>query len=334
MLGARDCLKSIARIGLTSDRIFRALCGKQLAVFMFHDVSENPSKFSEVYNLNVAPNVFDSQLKLIKKYFRVIDPREVNDILDINEPLALITFDDGLPGYFENAIPILNANDCPSIIFLNMEPVLGGTFWSGLVTYVCNFDSEFRSWVAAEHPDQKSVDFLMVSRDLVNQYLASRSDPSAYLKIVADFHGGFADIRMLEYAARCRGVYFGSHLFNHYNAANISESELTEAFQMNEVALRHYEKSLPLFSYPFGQPNSCFNARTHKLLLTLGASRLFDSVPLFNRRADSKLLHRINMTNDVVDEVAFKERVMLPSWRVAISNSVSSSYMTGRASGL
>jgi peptidoglycan/xylan/chitin deacetylase (PgdA/CDA1 family) len=286
---------------------------------MFHDVSAEPSVFSTEYNLNVSPDNFSKQLGFINKYFRVIDAKQLLELDSLEEPTALITFDDGLKGYFETALPILTQNNCPSLIFLNMEPVEGGVFWSGLVTYICDIDPDFRKWLEESFPQLVGVSFLTIGEELVWQFVNSRPvGREKYLEIVRDFHNGFANREMLEKAAGVPGVYFGSHLYNHFNAVQLSMENLKDSYVRNMNSLSRYKNVVPMFAYPFGQPGSCLNANTHSILRDLGAKRLFDSVQLFNSSPDNFLLHRVNMTNDIFDVATFKRNLILPSWRNAI----------------
>ena len=113
-----------------------------LTVFCFHDISNNPSEFSYNYDLNIPPEIFDYQIDFIDRNFNVISPDELlTDQIPTNA--ALITFDDGFKSYFTNAIPILEKYNLPSIIFLNIEPIKGAVFWSGLITYLCDKSPDF-----------------------------------------------------------------------------------------------------------------------------------------------------------------------------------------------
>lgn len=309
----RNVANKIVRIGLSSDKIFQQLCGRRAYIFLFHDVTEKPSQFTSAYSLGVSLECFEAQILWIKKHFKIIDPNQLITNESGERPQALITFDDGLPGYFLNAVPILQKHKCPSIIFLNMEPVQGGVFWSGLATYVADHDPRFHKWRTTVSLAEPDINFLNITPQIVNDYLTWRGDSVEYLREVHKFHGGFATSEMLENAARLPGVYFGSHLFNHRNATTLTPQELTESYLKNERALQGYSNYCNLFSYPFGQPGSCFNRETNRIILSLGAARLFDSIQLSNNRRDAKLLHRINMTDDVVSEALFKKRVLAPS---------------------
>ena len=116
---------------LITDKIFRILISNKILVLLFHDVSINPSSFSKNYNLNIKPKNFEKQISIISEYFNFIEPKE---LLNKNtRPQCLITFDDGLHSYFDNALPILEKYNAPSIIFFNLEPMNDRYFWAALI---------------------------------------------------------------------------------------------------------------------------------------------------------------------------------------------------------
>src|SRR3990172_11431103 len=169
------------------------LLKRTLSVFVYHDVSNHPSEFSRLYNLNVFPTIFDFQIKFIKNKFTIISP---DDLLSSPIPpkAALITFDDGFRSYFKNAIPILESHEVPSINFLNMELFHGAVFWSGLITYLCEKRQDFRHYLKGLLSDKifnkKTPLFLFCSRNLVRSYLNIMN--ISFEKEVSQFVGEFA----------------------------------------------------------------------------------------------------------------------------------------------
>ena len=149
-----------------------SLLKDSLTVFVYHDVSEHPSEFSHRYDLNVTPERFNYQIEFIKSKFNMISP---DDLLSHRIPprAALITFDDGFRSYFKNAIPILERHNVPSIIFLNMEPIEGGMFWAGLITYLIEKKEDFKKYLNSSLLEGTSKKPLVLysSRKIVNSYL-------------------------------------------------------------------------------------------------------------------------------------------------------------------
>ena len=95
-------------------RIINNILKNAVVIFVYHDVSNNPSPFSKKYNLNIPPDVFYSQVRAINNIFNIISP---SDLINSNfeRPAALFTFDDGFKSYFNNALPILEEFNSPSM---------------------------------------------------------------------------------------------------------------------------------------------------------------------------------------------------------------------------
>ena len=109
-------------------RIINNILKNAVVIFVYHDVSNNPSPFSKKYNLNIPPDVFYSQVRAINNIFNIISP---SDLINshFERPAALFTFDDGFKSYFNNALPILKEFNSPSINFINYDVINGELFW-------------------------------------------------------------------------------------------------------------------------------------------------------------------------------------------------------------
>lgn len=95
-----------------------------LAIFVFHEVTENPSPYSRQCSTHCNESLFRRQLKWIRDRFLVIHPLQL-DQGTIPPGSALLTFDDGYKSFRTVALPILEDADLPSIVFLNMDVVEG-----------------------------------------------------------------------------------------------------------------------------------------------------------------------------------------------------------------
>lgn len=272
---------------------------RALVVFVYHEVSNNPSEFSKIYGLNVSPDVFEYQITFIKNNFNVISP---DDLLESRIPpkAALITFDDGMKGYFKNAVPILERHELPSIVFLNMGPVMGKIFWSGLITYLCEKKEDFVHFIKEKLPlPQSSIPlYLYCSREIVELYLESSEKQFEDFKDeINKFVGEFASEEDLGYAARKENVFFGNHLFNHHVPVLMSDDALVESYLKNRDALKKYPNYRDMFAFPFGQPNTCFTYDQIKLLLQTGAKKVFSTYPLINSDVTQPYLHRVPLSS-------------------------------------
>jgi hypothetical protein len=252
-----------------------SLIKNALSVFCYHDVTNNPSELSQKYDLNVYPQIFDFQIGFIKKNFNIITP---DDLLENRIPAsaALITFDDGFLSFFEEAIPILEKHQVPALIFLNMEPVQGAVFFSGLITYLCNKEPEFVAYLEEKRVGDRAYPlFLSCSQEIVTEYL--KQVENDFATEVSAYHGKFAREVHLQNAAKNRLIYFGNHLYNHYVPRLLSDRDLVSSFEKNVYYLKRYQNYRNLFSFPFGQPNSCFSDDQVSLLQEKFDSIVFSS---------------------------------------------------------
>lgn len=278
-----------------------------LTVFLYHDVSETPGEFSRVYDLNVDPRVFRFQMEFIQEHFNVISP---DDFLQSHLPAraALVTFDDGLRGYFQNAVPILAELQIPSLIFLNMEPIQGEIFWSGLITYLCYKKADFVTFLKQKIRviDDSQPLYLYCSKALVEEYLGQQT--AALQAEAAVFTGEFAQEQDLRKTAGNPLVFFGNHLFNHEVPIFMPKEALVGSFLKNTRALKEYPGYRNWFSFPFGQPGSCFTREQIAILRQQGAQKIFSAYPLVNFDARSHYLHRIalNSSHDSFSKIWFQ----------------------------
>jgi peptidoglycan/xylan/chitin deacetylase (PgdA/CDA1 family) len=295
-------------------------------VFLYHEVSKEPSEFHRRYNLNVDPDVFKEQIEIIKSIFSVISPAEFLS-QNYKKPAAVITFDDGAKGYFDNALEILRKHNCASIIFLNMGPVHGEIFWSGLVNYLCDYDKKFAEYIKSEYGDEiKKPHFLYIKPEYIDGYIDSNNKDSIYRE-ARKFYGTFATPADLRKCSTNSLVSFGNHLFNHYNSALCSKNELVENYRIGQKEIDIYPNATKLFSYPFGQKDTCYTDETNRLLDDIGAECIFTAHPQ-NFRSKGPVYHRYAMTESVKDEKQLRmllsyKRIQqsLESWHVPIMGS-------------
>ncbi|MFH1441060.1 MAG: polysaccharide deacetylase family protein [Candidatus Omnitrophota bacterium] len=300
----------ILGLPLRSGRVFQAMCKDSIFIFNYHEVNANPSLFTRKYRLNVPPELFSQQLKWIKQYFNVISPVQlIENKFDL--PAALITFDDGFASTFEIAAPILRSNNIPAVVFMNMAPVEGKIFWPGLTTYLCYYDKAFPEYMLKRHNKSGHTLFLYCRQEEVDEYV-SRNNARKIYDDARAYYGTFANLNHLR-ASSDYGLFLGNHLYNHYNAAILTPEDLKDSYITNENKLRKYSNNINCFSYPFGQPQTCYNAQTDRVIFSMGAKRVFTAYASQNRDPHSKRLHRLSMHDNLKDEQSFKNHVVMPS---------------------
>jgi hypothetical protein len=264
--------------------------GHGLTVFAFHDVSNTPSEFANQYGLVVSTKTFERQILWIKANFEIVHPSSILAEKPLPKRAAVITFDDGYLGTFENGLPILERLGVPSVIFLNMQPILHGT--PVLSATACFLDrtspnfAKFCQGAGLKPPFHLSLN-PSVWKDYELKYGLSEQSS------IAKFQGKFADTGNLRQWDGHPLVGYGNHFFEHWNAAALSREELQDQYSHNEAELLKFSSRINLFAFTNGQPDTCFSWRDVDLLKTLGAGRVFSTAGGVNHGLDEFLLGRI-----------------------------------------
>ena len=264
-------------------------------------------------SLNVPPTLFAKQMDFISDNFNVIDPDQLMEG-DYERPAALITFDDGMLGYFSNAVPIMTDRQIPSINFLNMDTIEGNPSWAGLVTYLADVDVDFQRKIGHDE-DGPPVEITLVSPGIVREYLSSMGDESLVGR-VREFTGAIATRRDLEAVQDSSLVFLGNHLANHYSTLTLGKEELSEQYSRNQSLLNHYANARPMFAYPHGR----FRPIQNDLLGSLGAEAIFYSSEGINRRVSGRFYNRLSVDShmtcveDLVGQIRWVEFRRSMNW--------------------
>jgi len=308
----KEYIKKALSAGLHCDRLFQRMCEDLIFIFNYHEINDNPSMFSQEFGLNVPPSLFLQQLKWIKQYFNVISPTQLLGN-DYDLPAALITFDDGYASTFEKAAPILYSNRLPATVFINMAPVEGAIFWSGLVTYLCYHDKAFEGYMLKQFNKADCNLHLYCRQEEVDEYI-SRNDTQKIYKAARAYYGAFGNLGHLRTSSDY-GLFLGNHLYNHHNAIILTPDELRNSYITNENNLKEYSNFVNLFSYPFGQPETCYNAQTDDIIFLMGAKKVFSAYAYPNKDPQSRRLHRLSMFDNIKDDLSFRYNRFIYNWK-------------------
>jgi len=284
-----------------SRNFFNKVFKNAVVIFVYHDVSSKPSEFSKKHNLNIPPDVFFSQVKIINNMFNVISPPELIDG-NFARPAALFTFDDGFKSYFNNALPILDEFNCPSINFINYDVIIGELFWPSLTTYLCEYDTNYSEYkIANKINDCKEPEFLFLDEKSVDTYI-KRINKKRLVKLVREYQGEFASESDLLKSNEFHRAFLGSHLYKHINCANISINYLKELQNKNVGYLSKYSNYINYFAYPFGQPITCFNNKTNSVLIQQNVKKIFSSSGSINFDSSKIIMDRVDLNESINSE--------------------------------
>ncbi len=307
--GSAACgmLRAAKRHLAASPSVSRRLLRNALVVFLWHEVSDDPSEFNQLFDLNVPPAVFSKQLDLIQESFHVI---ALSQLLrrDYPTPAALITFDDGNLSYFQQALPILREKGIPSIQLLNMASIRGDVCWSGLVSYLQHCEPGFYE-TRSSRPTRD--DFCRFSESEVRRYLES-VDTDQFMERVRRFRGPVATEADLQAVSNDPSVSLGNHLYNHYNATVLSD-RLRDEYRKNQRILDNHPRGRRVFGYPF----SAFNEQTQQVLREEEVQVVLIGGGFPNLRRDGHTFYRVELGPSVATRRALMVGVLqqyLSAW--------------------
>lgn len=265
-----------------------------LTVFVYHDVSNKPSKFTEENNLVVTPDTFEKQINWIKNNFEIIHPSIILSNQQLPKRAAIISFDDGYRGTFNFGLPLLKKLNIPAIIFLNMQPIIfRKPILSAISYYLSETEPSFDNF--CKDSRLKPPYHLSLNPSVLKNYIHKNHD-IPYDEIIK-YQGEFVDIETLKKWDGNPLVCFGNHLFEHWNAIALTSDELKNQYLNNEYAMSKFASKVNLFAFTNGQPNTCFSMRDIELLNNLGVSRVFSAVGGVNKGHKEFLLGRIPLLN-------------------------------------
>ena len=302
----RRMLSSVLRVGsdaLAREPVAKRLLRNALVVFLYHEVSDQPSQFNQMFHLNVPPQIFARQLDLIGQHFHFITPQQLLTG-DYRTPAALLTFDDGNASVVHEALPILKAKGIPAILFVNMGPAMGEVCWAGLAAFLQYCEPAFRAQ-AARQPH----DFVRFTESEIARYLDT-IDAEALFGRVRSFRGAIASEADLQALSTEPLLSLGNHLYNHYNARTVSAQRLRTEYWKNQEILDAHPCGVRLFSYPFGQPQTCHDDPATTLVVNEGARAVFSAYPLPNFSRHALVYHRVAMTEDVRSAGALSRAIL------------------------
>lgn len=286
----RSIFKNFVGILIRFSPYIRRSIDGGVTVFTFHNVTNSPSEFAKRYGLAISTQIFEAQILWIKENFEIIHPSMILTAKRLPKRAAVITFDDGYLGTFENGLPILNRLNVPSIIFLNMQPILSGfPILSAIVCFLDDLTPDFG--VFCRNHGLQSPFHLSMSPEVWGHYQHKLG--SINIDQVSEFQGAFADLDTLLQWDSHPLVEYGNHLFEHWNAAALPLLELENQYLSNEAALSRFSSTVNLFAFTNGQPNTCFSSREILLLKSLHAGKVFSTAGGVNMDKQDFLLGRI-----------------------------------------
>lgn len=269
-----------------------------LAVVCYHRVGDPASEPFYDPLVSATPASFRRQIRLLRDRFRLWSLDDLlsaaeGEALRIDEPTALITFDDGYRDNADQALPILRELDAPATFFLTTDFVGEGRLpWWDHVAFVVKHSAMSRlvldrpepldvplgpgalpaviaAFLRAEHPEDPSLLAHLEDR------AETRPPADAGRRLFMDWDGAR---RLLA-----SGMAIGAHTVSHRRLSRLSDSEQAdELTRPRSILVRELGREIATVAYPFGLPDA-FNATTTRLAREAGYRLGFALRPDFLR---------------------------------------------------
>jgi len=229
----------------------RVIPARAVAVLMYHGVCDQAPIPAHI-NFHVERDVFERQMRALKRRYRVVPLSQVVSTLAQCEPLhkaVALTFDDGYRNNCEFAEPVLKALGLPSTVFVATKYVETGK-WMPL-------NSLYWRWSEGMLSADETADLRRTIRDQpsteTRQVLAQLSDPPTKPSQAAEESFemlSWPEIRQMATS----GVEFGSHTHSHCNMAVESDELQMEELRISEELLKkNLGRQVTMFAYPYGK---------------------------------------------------------------------------------
>jgi hypothetical protein len=273
-----------------------------VTIFLFHDVNDFNTKFANEFKLNIKPNSFKKQIDRINKRYNIIHPNDIilNSSLPSNP--ALITFDDGFDGAFENGIEYLISKNIPCLMFLNMNHIINQTpLISSTICYLSKNSNLFKNLMIQN--DVKFPYFLNLDKDLYNKIISTI--PEYNIEKIHLYQGRLANYETILKYSDSKYVSYGNHLYEHWNSLVLSELDFEYMINENHKLLSNFNTYINIFAFPNGQPLTCFNKFHIDCLLKFGFSKIFYSSCGVSKNNGIRILDRVILTENETSKFNF-----------------------------
>lgn len=302
-----------------------------LTVINYHYVRENfDSKYPSIFG--VTPVSFRKQLLLLKNEGDFVTPNtllcNLDDILESNENIFFITFDDGLKEQINYALPILEELNLSAMFFVNsrnfknkiistvhkihlLRSILPSSIIlekASKIEALCLSESEKqRAQFIYQYDDKRSAELKYLLNYKMNfdlQELFIDSLFSVYFdedEILNELY--FSNKDLISLASK---GHLGSHTHSHYPLGLLDSDVIFKELEMSKIFFEKLTNSvINMVAYPYGTKEAC---NDEVALLSQKASYKlgFTTQRGTNTKNENKLLLNRFDCNDLIGGKNFK----------------------------
>lgn len=262
------------------------------AVLMYHGVSDGAPIPAHI-NFHVEREIFERQMRILKRRYRVIPLRDLVAALMRGEPLekaVVLTFDDGYRNNASHAAPVLERLGLPYTVFVATSYVDTGR-WMPL-------NQIYWMWASGELSTEEMNEIRGRVRgrplaESVSLLEAAFQKRRAAVTSAAEDSFGMLNWDQIQGMAAA-GADFGSHTHSHCNLAAENPSQQATELRVSKEALeRHLQRPVRLFAYPYGRAEHMSEASRGSVMETGYECAISAQYGLVTSRSDRFCLPRL-----------------------------------------
>ena len=267
--------------------LHRTFFRKNVAILMYHGVVRTPLDVPDW--CFISEHNFSRQMEYLHRNFRVVSLSQAMEYLRkdrINEPTAVITFDDGYQNVYDVAYPILSRFGLPATVFINtafintantvwfctLNRAISETnhqkfSWKGVVYDLSSTASKARASAILQHLlKQLPHQVLLEKLDEIRESL----DIHTPEEVARDSHFRMLDNHCIAEMSASGLIEFGAHTATHTILSRVDEARARQEIATSiEDTQRLTGKPCRLFAYPNGKPGD-YNEAVIKFLESSG----------------------------------------------------------------
>lgn len=255
---------------------YQKLSSKNLIFPFYHSVAFEPLSHIDSLYTTRTPNEFKADLDFLLKHFNTIEPQKAFQLhkekQQPQKPSFLLSFDDGLSGFYNHEAPLLLEKGIPAVIFLNTAFVdnkdLFYRYKASLLIHHLHENPETIRLISVFFSDngivKKDVFEALLSVQYKNRDLLDKAAKICNFSFT-DFletNKPYLTTEQIEELSQ-KGFLFGAHSIDHPKYSEISFEEQLKQTQISiETVRNQFNQPLSLFAFPFtddGIPAKLFN---------------------------------------------------------------------------
>ena len=288
-------------LGAALHKVDKVFYKNKLSIFNFHEITNEPSEYQKKYKIYHSIDEFKNIVNWISNNYQIISPNEIEKN-ENQKQSALITFDDGFNGVFKYALPFLIQKKIPSLHFLNMKPIMKRKpSVISLIEYLSLYNEKFKKFLFL-----KKISFPIYE---VNPLILNNFDDIDNLNLdkVLKFQGELVNLETLKEYQNNKYVFFGNHLYDHWNTKSLNKNEISNFYYENQKILKQFKNFIDIFAFTHGVPNKNFSKNNLSQILSFDPKYIFFSSGGV-RKLKNKIFDRTFLNYDEIDSKLFYYR--------------------------